>query len=81
MSQVLCCRRCPFGPLTWRTTLWTRLLGCKAREAPALPYLAFRLRGWGFVLRGPNFVHVSLLAIVGRSMIIGCLGFDSSVSP
>jgi hypothetical protein len=39
MSQVLCCRRCPLDPLTWRTTLGASLLGYKALEAPALPYV------------------------------------------
>jgi hypothetical protein len=45
MSQVLCGFRCPFDPLTWRTRRGTRLVGCKAREAPALPEAIFRLRG------------------------------------
>ena len=40
------CRRCPFDPLTWRTTLGTSRLGCKAALAPALPYPIVRLRGW-----------------------------------
>jgi hypothetical protein len=45
MSQVLCCVRCPLDPLTWRTTLGTSQLGCKAALAPALPYSMIRLRG------------------------------------
>jgi hypothetical protein len=38
VSQVLCCVRCPLDPVTWRTTLGTSLVGCKAQKAPALPY-------------------------------------------
>jgi hypothetical protein len=45
VSQVLCGGRCPFDPLTWRTTLGTSHAGCKAVVAPALPYRMIRLRG------------------------------------
>jgi hypothetical protein len=45
MSQVLCGLRCPLDPLIWRTRLGISLVGCKAREAPALPYTNIRLRG------------------------------------
>ena len=44
-SQVLCCRRCPFDPFTWRTRLGTGQTGCKARLTPALPHNPRRLRG------------------------------------
>ena len=74
-SQVLCCRRSPFDPLTWRTRLGTRLMGCKAHRAPALPY--GQTYGCG---TEPKTVSVAdafphLLAIVGEPMIVGCLGF------
>jgi hypothetical protein len=36
VSQVLCSLRCPLDPFAWRTRFGTSLLGCKAREAPAL---------------------------------------------
>jgi hypothetical protein len=37
VSQVLCGRRSPLDPLTWRTRLGTSQLGYKAALAPALP--------------------------------------------
>ena len=55
-SQVLCCRRCPFDPLARRTGFGTRLVGCKAQKAPALPYITIRLRGWEYAIRYPSFV-------------------------
>jgi hypothetical protein len=65
MSQVLCCRRCPFDPLARRTGLGTSQLGCKAALAPALPKFIVRLRGIGKPSHFPYFAPIPLSHLFG----------------
>jgi hypothetical protein len=66
VSQVLCGLRCPCDPLTWRTTLGTRPLGCKAHWTPALPDTRFRLRGRYCLYHHTCFVPLPLSHLLGE---------------